>query len=279
MLYIISLRKQHTDEEITYKVFDTYSGSVISLKTKSLRRILEHTKSQAANAQIDNDIIKIKDWENSTYTNESQFIGNDFATRKSGPKYVRVANGCNINRVIDSYGRIYNMGNTDFNNAVDQENVINTEITDIYKIYRDKEFEDEIGIKYNNFIAKAMLLGFRDITFQYEIENKEVRLKSYTGKNKDIIIPPFITAIKAEAFKGKNIKSVILSHGLKAIGPKAFWTEGVTSVGIENIEIPETVELIGNNAFTGNRYLISSNGIINKRRFKLLNEENTVLEQ
>ena len=279
MLYIIYLRTRQTADEITYKVFDTYSGSVLLLKAKSLRSILTSDKLQVANARIDNDIIMIKDWENGVYTNESEFAENDFATKKSGPKCVLVATGYNLYKVIDSYGRIYNMGTTDFNNTVEHENVVNTDAKDVYKIYRDKEFEAKIETKYNNFIAKAMILGFKDITFQYEIENKEVRIKNYTGKNKDIIIPPFITAIKAEAFKCKNIKSVIFSHGLKAIGPKAFWTEGVTSIGIENIEIPETVETVGNNAFSGNRYLVSSNGAINKRKFKLMSEETIILEQ
>ena len=99
----------------------------------------------------------------------------------------------------------------------------------------------------------------------------------YTGTNTDVILPPFITAIKDEAFKKCDITSVVFSKGLKVIGSEAFCTRRMK--GIDQVEIPSTVALIGEGAFMGNAKLSQIDGSINKERFKLLNTKTIVLEQ
>lgn len=66
-----------------------------------------------------------------------------------------------------------------------------------------------------------------------------------------VVIPDSITSIGAYAFSGcTNLSNVILSSGLITIGEGAF-----SNTHILNMELPNTVNSIGNNAFAQNHYL------------------------
>ena len=271
MLYIVSVLKQNI-----YSVYDTCSGSIMSLQKEPLSRIMNTNKMQVINAQIKNNGLFIRDWETGTYTNENEFIENDFATKRKRTKYILIATGNNLYKIVEPGKLIYDIDSIQFESIVKLGKIAIPK--DIHKIHKNEEFEKQISEKYQNFLAKTMLLGCRDMTFKYEIENKEVRLKNYTGKNPKVILPSFITAIMEGACRDKNIETISLNNGLKIIDREAFCNTGVLR-GITHIEIPETVELIGRHAFTGNRSIVRYDGKINIDKFKLLNEETIVLTQ
>ena len=160
-------------------------------------------------------------------------------------------------------------------NIIDGNKKIKTE--DVYTIQKDKEFEAIIAEKYNNFIAKTIILGYKDTSFEYEVENKEVRITHYIGINRNVIVPPFITAIGKQAFRDSAIETIKFSEELRIIGNEAFNTYRKDS--IKQVEIPSTVSLIGNNAFKGNIKLSNLGGGIRTKYFKILGDKTVVLDQ
>ncbi|MDR0513419.1 MAG: leucine-rich repeat domain-containing protein [Treponema sp.] len=89
----------------------------------------------------------------------------------------------------------------------------------------------------------------------------------------DIVIPPTVTSIAANAFNGDNLTSVIIPPSVRTIGQNAFRYNslesvdipvGVTNIGnhafwysgLTSVTIPHGVTNIGNGAFRGN-YLTS----------------------
>lgn len=86
--------------------------------------------------------------------------------------------------------------------------------------------------------------------YKYTTENGKITITEYTGKAIDVSIPASIdgmpvVAIGEEAFKGLQIRSVIIPSGVKEIGWFAFSACTV----LENITIPSSVTSIGYGAF------------------------------
>lgn len=86
--------------------------------------------------------------------------------------------------------------------------------------------------------------------YKYTASNGEVTITEYTGSGLDIAIPSHIngnpvTCIGEEAFKGKQIRSVIIPSGIKKIDWFAF--SGCTA--LESITIPSSVMSVGYGAF------------------------------
>lgn len=86
--------------------------------------------------------------------------------------------------------------------------------------------------------------------YKYTTSNGEVTITEYTGSGLDIAIPSHIngnpvTCIGEEAFKGKQIRSVIIPSGIKKIDWFAF--SGCTA--LESITIPSSVMSVGYGAF------------------------------
>lgn len=86
--------------------------------------------------------------------------------------------------------------------------------------------------------------------YKYTTSNGEVTITEYTGSSLDITIPSFIngnpvTCIGEEAFKGKQIRSVVIPSGVKKIEWFAF--SGCTS--LESITIPSSVMSVCYGAF------------------------------
>lgn len=67
------------------------------------------------------------------------------------------------------------------------------------------------------------------------------------GTPKDVVIKEGTAAIKAEAYKGKKIGSVVIPEGVTEIGNSAF--EGCTQ--LKSVTLPQSLETIGNAAFSG----------------------------
>ena len=283
MLYIRALVTNHTDSVVAYKAYDTYSRSTAVLRRDLLTDILVNNKMQVVNASIQNNAIVIRNWVNGICT-EKHTIRNDSIIEKNGPKYIALAKEGNSYRFIDSAGKMqYKMADY-FKEVIKEKEVANCIITssgeieseDVYTIYKDKEFEKSIDLKYENYIAKAALLGYNSTTFNYEVENRTVRLTEYTGTNTEIILPSFITVIMKNAFRDKGIEKIELNEGLKVIGIGAFASRS-DSASLERIEIPSTVELIGFAAFTGNDKLFMRDSNLSITRFKLRNSKTVML--
>ena len=265
MIYITCIIKNSKTDG--FMGFDTSSSSPVILTAKVLTDIILNTKIKVANASIHNNTIVIKEWANGLATRS----GNTY----SGPKYVLIAKERYIYKIVDYSGFMYSMGLLEIKELIESKNIANCyyredqsiESEDVYEIQLNEEFEKAIQDKYNSFIAKAIVLGCGNMTFSYEIENDEVALTKYTGSSVDIILPPFIAAIKKGAFSNTGIRTIKLSNGLKNIGAMAF-----SFCKIERIEIPKSVELIGWKAFAQNKHNISMS------RVKLQNDKTIILE-
>ena len=288
MIYIICIQKDVKGKITGYRAFETRSKSKLELTLDCLRRLILNSTIKVVNATIKNNSIVIKEWANriATEINESGLK----EVKIEGCKFILLAKKDDLYNIIK-----YNGEETEFitkkmliditakgivaNCRITEMAECNkTETEDVYTIQEDREFEAFIKEKYNIFIAKTKMLGYKTTTFEYNTENKEVRLTKYTGREKDAIIPPFVTAIKENAFNYRTIEALRLSEGLKVIGTDAFNTWG-SSEGFKNVVIPSTVELIGNDAFRGNFKLAHHSGAKHKKYFEILSEKTIVLDQ
>ncbi len=135
------------------------------------------------------------------------------------------------------------------NNQLNNCNYINNSMQscDTHNLYTEQSFRDNINNKYAEFIAKAKLMG-HDMSFDYVVEGKHVKIYKYTGNSDEVIIPNFVTDIMVGAFQKKGIKTLKLNNGIELIGNKAF-----TENEIDKLVIPKTVKFIGESAFGDNR--------------------------
>ena len=286
MLYIISLVKNEHGNIMRYKVFDALSHSLLGLEKKEFMQIISNTEMKVVNASIQNNSITIKNWINGLST-EKYAKSNEFGETQSGPKIVILAKEHDRYKTVRYTGEVQYREIEELKELVESGMVANCNIEnvggeltieDAYSIQLDRKFEELIRSKYDKFIAKTTMLGREGMTFDYEIENYEVKLTKYTGINTDIIIPSFVTIIGKEAFGLKGTMKVNLNEGLKVIGSGAFMAVRV-GASLDRVEIPSTVKLIEAGAFYGNSKLFDKNGGINTDRIKLRNSKTIVLGQ
>lgn len=146
------------------------------------------------------------------------------------------------------------------------------------------EFELKVYNEFNNFIAKSKLMGI-DNGFNYHIKGHTVILSKYTGTSEDVIIPSFVNVIAERAFQTTaiEIKKLKLTDGLREIQAKAFQYND-----IKEVDIPTTVEFIGENAFFDNEgltieYVSAKNGErvcqIDKSKLRISNKYTVVEPQ
>lgn len=114
-----------------------------------------------------------------------------------------------------------------------------------------------------------------DFTYTLIDEYSKVQILSYIGSDTDVVIPDRIdnkkvTSIADSAFREKSITSVVFGQYVESIGNYAFYScqslnkldfskSSVKTIGnyafainkvLESVEFPDTIESIGNNAFT-----------------------------
>ena len=291
MVYIICIQKDEKNEISGYRAFETSSESALELTPGQLRDLIVNNVIQVVNASIQNHSIVIKKWINGITIEKKLSASNNRMVL--GPTHILIASESNSFKVVGYKGGLYIMRNIDLQDLIGSNKMANcgiikirgvkqNKIEDVYTIQKDKEFESHIAEKYNIFIAKTKILGQKDSTFGYQIENKEVRLSHYIGSNRDLIVPPFITAIKQDTFFDNSIEAVRFSEGLKVIGSEAFYTyneDAASGKGksIGSVEIPSTVGLICNNAFNGNYKLYDEGKGMDEGKFKIINKRKTVV--
>jgi hypothetical protein len=114
----------------------------------------------------------------------------------------------------------------------------------------------------------------RESDFRVRVSDNGVIITGYTGKNRDVRIPleiqgKSVIGIDKEAFKKKDLSSVIIPDSVITIGGEAFMQSGLRGVTIGNsvttigegafcfnslvwVTIPDSVTSIGKQAFDWN---------------------------
>ena len=286
MLYIINVMKYDDDRSTFYRLYNIHTDSLIELKQYHLRDIILNSNIKVVNAEVKNHKVVLKQWVNGMHIEDTR----SYYTTHQGPKYTLISKKDNTYTLIDFNGAKLILSKRQLLGCVSSNKVANCHMgaedgrediitEDVYAEQRNEEFTKEIATKYTNFLAKTAMLGYHNMSFDYSIKYNQVKLDKYTGTCKEVILPSFITIIMTNAFKESSVTSIKLNNGLKVIGAGAFNSKGHSS-GIEDIDIPETVELIDEGAFQGNAKLFSKiDGSLNKNRFRVHNDKTIILDQ
>ena len=241
MLYLTKAELTNNNEPI-YDLFETHTESTIRADTELVIQLIKTHGMEAKNIYIEDNKVLIKDWPH----NIKPYSKN---------KGERALNYILLGKINEQKFKVINCGggvilatNEYLKELIDCNIVANCKVKghrwsgyrsiDTYTIVTDPDFISQIDEKYKEFKAKAMLLGM-DISFDYIIENKEVKIKRYIGTSNRVMIPNFITAICYEAFAHARIQELTLNTGLKHIGNNAFAGNKVKS-----IVLPKTVEFV-----------------------------------
>ena len=267
MLYILASKTIGIDKQ-NYNIFETHTESMIVGLKENIQRLVNKCHIEAKNAKITNEEVLTNQW---PYGIRLQYA-NDCT-------YVLLAkiNEQKFKLVIRSSGEIVYMNAQELIEDIEAGYVVNCSVEngdyksiDTYDIKTNSKFERDIKQKYEEFRAKSIMLGL-DISFDYSIENKEVKILHYSGTSKRVIIPSFITTINKHAFMSANITELKLNEGLKYIGLNAF-----ANNDIGHVIIPYTVELMGHNALDRNDKLVDIPGSF-RDTVKRLNEKTIIL--
>ena len=238
MIYLLNIEQKSNGQ--TYRMFETHTESLMIGNSNLVRKLVHLCKLTPINMTLTNKEITIKPW-----PHDMMEVPNMQFT------YILLAKMDDQNfKMVNLNGDVYYVRAAELTNSIESNRVLNCSINkgnyksiDTYEINADTRFKRHIDKKYTEFIAKALITGL-DISFKYRIENKEVKITEYTGKSSTVITPNFITTICKEAFRHKNVREVKLNVGLKYIGETAF-----AANDINYVDIPETVEFIGYQAF------------------------------
>ena len=269
MIYLTKVEIE-SNKEIIYNLFETHTESVIKANTKLVIDLLNNHRLRAKNIYTENNTVRIKEWPHSIKP-----YSEDRGERTSDYILLSKLNENRFKLFNCVTGVIYAFENylkelIKFNrvaNCISEEKVYKS--IDTYDIKTDIEFEKHIANKYKEFRAKALLIG-RDIEFDYIIENEEVKITKYTGNSQRVIIPSFITTICNSVFEYRGIQELSLNKELRYIGSNAF-----KGNRIKFVEIPEKVELVGQNAFDFNS---DFKGEHNKKVYQKLNTNTLIIE-
>ena len=281
MLYVVGLitgapDKNGNTQIRKYKLIDTLSESQMNLTPTMLEHVILHCKMPVANAKIHKNKIKLPSWVNQLASRKLGGGDRDFILlAKDGESY----------KVATRYGIVTRISLQELKELLKEKEMANYKLIDgqinwidTYEIVIDRQFEKEIAEKYRIFIAKALILGYGDVSFEYAIENHQVKLQRYTGSSRNVIIPSFVTAIRMNAFREVTLETLSLNEGLQVIGTRAFAPVNRVD-GLETVEIPSTVGLIGNEAFANNKGLYYSDKSLNMTKLKLRNTTTLVLDE
>ena len=289
MLYIISLvkdqRQTNKDAIALYGLIDTLSDSRFKVSADQLKTLISRSGGQIGNAKIHDNNIQTSDWVSNLLT-EYMHNNKEGDTENIASSHVLISKREYMYKIVSYYGGMEEFTYEELVGPIQRGKVANCSIvnnklvcTDNYEIKRNPEFEKDIEHKYASYEAKALMLGLRDTSFEYEVENQQVKIVRYTGSGSNVILPHFITAIKKGAFRQANINTIQLNEGLESIGDYAFAQTPGGNDGLTSIEIPSTVKIIGPKALSCNSKLFTPEKILHTDRFTLRNNKTVVLRQ
>lgn len=113
-------------------------------------------------------------------------------------------------------------------------------------IYVEETQVDAYKSSWSDYAGKILDLGI------FSIEG--TLITEYKGSSENVIIPAGLN-IGANSFKGKNVSSVYAANGLDSIGDGAF-----SDIVALEIELPESVSRIGDEAFKGSKVTLTLKG-------------------
>lgn len=298
MIYVIGIIRRGyspNGEIIRYKILDILSESCIVLTPNQLKDILLNCNIPVVNAELLVNSIGIHPWVEKITAKLSGADNDDFINKyeshmtltTAGCPFILLAKEGSLYKVVNYHGALTKLSFDELKTIIREKELANcttlntageTQIKGVctYKIIIDRQFEEKIALQYEAFVAKANALGYGTITFDYEIENHQVKIKKYTGSSRDIILPPFITAIMKNAFSGVALRTLDLNEGLRVIGAGAFTPEDTSDL-LGEVEIPSTVELVGPGAFIHNLRLFKNDGTYNMDKLRLRNNKTVIL--
>ena len=250
MLYLFYIEKAatgstniasgRTDSKDTYHLFETHTESIIKVKERFIISLIEKHKMEGKNIYIDNGKVQIKEWPHSMTPNVNHKLGRS-------PYYILLGRIAEHRfKLISNLGSTVNMSEKSLKILIASGKVANCDYRgieektyksmDTYEIKINSKFASHTAQKYEEFKAKAAMLGM-DISFNYLVENEDIKIMRYTGTSTKLILPNFITTICDGAFRFSRLKEINLNNGLKHIGNNAFMGNDTTF-----IKLPETME-------------------------------------
>ena len=231
-----------------YHLYDTHTESIIKGDAKFVIKLITTHDMKAANIYLDSKGIQLKEWPHGIkrYSNNKE-------DRESINILISKVDGQEFKLFDKTYNTIC-VSENDLKKLIRWGYVANCEYTiedgvenyrsiDTCNIETTQEFTDYIKQEYSKFIAKVNLLGLR-ISFDYTIENEEVKIQEYTGSSSRVIIPSFVNTLCNGSFSRRGIRELALNNGLKYIGNHCF-SHNI----IRHIKLPETIKFIGIDAF------------------------------
>ena len=280
MLYIISIEETRSSNN-SYTIFETSTDSSFIGDLEFLKKLTFEYKLDTANVCLDNNEIALKQWFNKVhyekYSNDRWERHKQIST---GADYVLLCKtACDTFKLVAYNGEVGYASSESLKISLEENQVANCKIVngnyeyiDNYNADADSQFVREIAEKYERHIALTNMLG-RNMTFEYIIEAKEVKLKRYTGETKDVIVPNFITSIMIKAFDGTKIETITFGNRLTSIGRQAF-----RLCNLSEVIIPESVQLICPDAFELNKRLTHMSGGY-KKTIKIMNAGTIIINK
>lgn len=250
MIYLMSYVKT-SDNIAVYTMYETHTESIMTGDKAYVNKLVSECKMEPVNMIVTNKEIKFKQWPNQ--------IGEAFIRNHTYILLGRITE--QRFKLLRFDERLVYMDKRELMSNIKLGNILNClfeegeyKSIDTYNTGAEESYRQCVVQKYEVFRAKSLMLGL-DISFEYNIEGTEVKIISYTGKSRRVIVPRFITTIAEKAFRNKKIKELTLSEGLKHVGQSAFAYNN-----LEHVVIPKTVEFVGRLAFQRNTGLVHLNG-------------------
>ena len=268
MLYVTSITERPKGNDL-YTIFESTTESIFEATQEAVKRLILENGVAIENIELIKDKLVEKAWSRVKSSHTIDSVGCEYT--------LICKTGRNKYKVVGSDASIIYINNEKLKLYTEQNRMTNCTIengawgsTGAYNGEADINFKKEITEKYEKYVAKTSLLG-RQMSFNYIIEGREVKLKNYTGITKDVIIPNFVTSIMKNACHYLNIERLTLDEGLKSIGAYSFgWCS------ISELVIPKTVEILLHGAFCENGRLVVKNSYTD--RVKLLNKKTVIIK-
>ena len=270
MIYLINFDNRKVDGK--YTLFETHTDSMLRGNIEYIKELLIDYKLKIKNAHLKDGELQIKQWPHTVKqtTNNSRYV---LLSKINENKF----------KLVQHDRTIQFMSAEELKINIERSNVMNCayeiiegvgdtyKSIDTYTITEDKEFEALIDSKYEEFSSKSRMLGL-DMSFNYRVENKEVKLYSYKGESKRVILPSFVTSICSNAFVNTRIEEIQLNEGLNYIGHVAF-----ENCRLKQLVIPKSVQLMYQRAFMYNGSDIYLQDKFNTKVVKILNDKMILL--
>lgn len=115
---------------------------------------------------------------------------------------------------------------------------------EFFKNYKYKFSVHYIDANKTNQLSKEKVAFTKEDKKLFDISGTEI--KSYKGKDPNVVIPDGITEIRYDAFAGRSdIESIILPDSVQIIGSRAF----KNCTGLQSINLPKHITQINDNVF------------------------------